>query len=222
MHLNKYAGFREWLDKARKSDLGALIDPEAYRMLVAQGLDGVKGKAEEISRSAGEKFGQAASDKAKQSAGDVTRAYADEAKKHVPDLVEAGSEAVQKQVPKFMMTLRNEADKHMPEMVNNATTAAINSATTGDNKKKLDELGRSVGDSAMSGALNNKQLQQWMFRAGGGLAGALLLSSFMKNKSLAWLLGLVGGGLAGNYVHSNWKGDWGKTWDSMKSRWGSK
>ena len=151
----------------------------------------------------------------------------------IPRLVETGAEAVKKQIPGVtnavkaelpgvITATKDEVNKHMPEMVNNATTAAINSATTGDNKKKLDELGRSVGDNAMSGALNNKQLQQWMFRAGGGLAGALLLSSFMKNKSLAWLLGLVGGGLAGNYVHSNWKGGWGKTWDSMKSRWGSK
>ena len=89
-------------------------------------------------------------------------------------------------------------------------------------RNELNKVAPEVGNNLVSGALNNKQLHSWLSRGGGAIAGALLLSAFIKNKPLAILLGGLGGGYLGDYIHKNWKGDWGKTWDGMKKDWGWK
>jgi hypothetical protein len=85
-------------------------------------------------------------------------------------------------------------------------------------ESQMPRISRKTSEGFIEGLWNNPHT----YRLGGGVLGGLLLSAFMKNKSLAWLLGLVGGGFAGDYLHKNWKGDWSKTWDGVKSKWGSK
>lgn len=115
-------------------------------------------------------------------------------------------------------TTTNAASRGATDPVKETTTHVEQTAkNVQDNmEKQLPRISNKTAEQFVDGLFNNKH--SW--RLGGGLAGALLLSSFIKNKPLAILLGLAGGGLAGDYLHKNWKGDWGKTWSGLKKSWG--
>lgn len=139
-----------------------------------------------------------------------------------------GQHADKNIVPKLIQRGFKEFNNHLDtnkaaysQYASDMGTAAAKGATD-EVKKRLPAMSQDAGNNFMSGALNNKQLHSWLSRGGGAIAGALLLSSFIKNKPLALLLGGLGGGYLGDYIHKNWKGDWGKTWDGMKKEWGWK